>query len=61
MTVYRGTIEKYLQLARDLVRRYDLGTYNAQRLLLLEEELKSLFREESEHSQEKQPALADFM
>jgi DNA polymerase II large subunit len=46
MTVYRGTIEKYLELARDLVRRYDLGTYNAQRLLLLEEELKSLFREE---------------
>jgi DNA polymerase II large subunit len=61
MTVYRGTIEKYLDMARDLVRRYDLGTYNAQRLLLLQEELKSLFREESEQSQEKQPALADFM
>lgn len=59
MTVYRGTIEKYLDLARDLVRRYDLGTYNAQRLLLLQEELKSLFREESE--EKKQPALADFM
>jgi DNA polymerase II large subunit len=61
MTVYRGTIEKYLDLARDLVRRYDLGTYNAQRLRLLQEELKSLFREESEESQGKQPALADFM
>lgn len=61
MTVYRGTIEKYLDLARDLVRRYDLGNYNAQRLFLLQEELKSLFREESEESQEKQPALADFM
>jgi DNA polymerase II large subunit len=61
MTVYRGTIEKYLDLARDLVRRYDLGSYNAQRLFLLQEELKSLFREESEESQEKQPALADFM
>jgi len=61
MTVYRGTIEKYLDLARGLVRRYDLGTYNAQRLLLLQEELKSLFREQSEESQEKQPALADFM
>jgi DNA polymerase II large subunit len=61
MTVYRGTIEKYLNLARDLVRRYDLGTYNAQRLFLLQEELKSLFREESVASQEKQPALADFM
>jgi DNA polymerase II large subunit len=62
MTVYRGTIEKYLELARGLVRRYDLGIYNAQRLLLLEEELKSLFREESEEAQErKQPALADFM
>jgi len=62
MTVYRGTIEKYLDLARDLVRRYDLGTYNAQRLLLLQEELKSLFREEGEEKEEKkQPALADFM
>jgi len=59
MTVYRGTIEKYLDLARDLVRRYDLGTYNAQRLLLLQEELKSLFHEESE--EKKQPALADFI
>lgn len=59
MTVYRGTIEKYLDLARDLVRRYDLGTYNAQRLLLLQEELKSLFREETE--EKKQPALADFI
>jgi DNA polymerase II large subunit len=59
MTVYRGTIEKYLDLARDLVRRYDLGAYNAQRLMLLQEELKSLFREESEP--EKQPALADFI
>ena len=59
MTVYRGTIEKYLDMARDLVRRYDLGAYNAQRLMLLQEELKSLFREESEP--EKQPALADFI
>ena len=59
MTVYRGTIEKYLDLARDLVRRYDLGAYNAQRLMLLQEELKSLFREESEPK--KQPALADFL
>jgi len=59
MTVYKGTIEKYLDLARDLVRRYDLGAYNAQRLMLLQEELKSLFREESEP--EKQPALADFI
>lgn len=59
MTVYRGTIEKYLDLARDLVRRYDLGTYNAQRLLLLQEELKSLFHEETEEN--KQPALADFI
>jgi DNA polymerase II large subunit len=62
MTVYRGTIEKYLELARDLVRRYDLGTYNAQRLLLLQEELRSLFRAESEGEQQKnQPALADFI
>ena len=59
MTVYRGTIEKYLDLAQDLVRRYDLGAYNAQRLALLQDELKSLFSEDSEP--EKQPALVDFL
>jgi DNA polymerase II large subunit len=65
MTVYRGTVEKYLDLARDLVKRYHLGTYNEQRLLLLEEELKSLFRgqreQRDEDEAEKQPALADFI
>jgi len=59
MTVYRGTIEKYLDLARDLVRRYDLGTYNSQRLVLIQEELKSLFQEETQ--EKKQPVLADFV
>jgi len=59
MTVYRGTIEKYLDLARDLVRRYDLGTYDSQRLVLIQEELKSLFQEDAE--EKKQPVLADFV
>jgi len=60
MTVYRGTIEKYLDIARDLVRRYDLGAYNEQRLLLLEEELKSLFSEQV-IEEKQQPALLDFI
>ncbi len=58
LTVYRGTVEKYLHVARDLVKRYNLGTYNEQRLLLIEEEIKSLFQESQE--EKKQQVLGDF-
>jgi DNA polymerase II large subunit len=59
MTVYRGTIEKYLDLASGLVERYDLGAYAAQRLLLIRGELASLFREEGEDR--KQLGLSNFL
>jgi DNA polymerase II large subunit len=59
LTVYRGGVEKYLTVAEDLVKRYSLGEYHKQRLLLLREEIKSLF---SEHQEEgKQPSLAEFV
>jgi DNA polymerase II large subunit len=59
LTVYRGGVEKYLTVAEDLVKRYNLGEYHKQRLLLLHEEIKSLF---SEHQEEgKQPSLAEFV
>lgn len=59
LTVYRGTIEKYLNVARDLVKRYDLGKYHEQRLTMLQQEIDSLFREVEERK--KQPVLGDFM
>jgi DNA polymerase II large subunit len=59
MTVYKGSVEKYLTVAQDLVKRYDLGQYHQQRLLLLKEEIKSLFNEREE--KKKQPTLAQYV
>jgi DNA polymerase II large subunit len=59
LTVYRGSVEKYLTLAQDLVKRYNLGKYHEQRLLLLHEEINSLFNEQEE--KKKQPTLAQFV
>ena len=59
LTVYRGSVEKYLTVAQDLVKRYNLGKYHEQRLLLLHEEINSLFNEQEE--KKKQPTLAQFV
>jgi DNA polymerase II large subunit len=58
LTVYKGGVEKYLNVAEDLVKRYKLGAYHEQRLVLLREEIKSLFNEQEER---KQPSLAQFV
>jgi DNA polymerase II large subunit len=59
LTVYRGSVEKYLIVAQDLVKRYKLGKYHEQRLLLLHDEINSLFNEQEE--KKKQPTLAQFI
>ncbi|HUK26794.1 MAG TPA: DNA polymerase II large subunit [Candidatus Acidoferrales bacterium] len=59
LTVYRGSVEKYLTVAQDLVKRYDLGKYHEQRLVLLHEEINSIFSEHEE--KKKQPTLAQFV
>ncbi len=56
-TVYRGGIEKYLDAAHQLVQKYGLSEYYAQRLSLVEEEINSLF----EGKKPKQVRLADFV
>jgi len=56
-TVYRGGIEKYLNAAHQLVQKYGLPEYYAQRLSLVEEEINSLF----EGKKPKQISLADFV
>jgi DNA polymerase II large subunit len=43
MTVYRGGIEKYLEIAKTFVEKYKLNNYYAQRLSLIEEEIASIF------------------
>jgi len=58
LTVHRGTIEKYIEVARDIIKRYDLGKYHEERLQLIEDEIESLFMEEDG---KKQRVLGEFM
>jgi DNA polymerase II large subunit len=58
LTVYKGGVEKYLTVAQDLVNRYNLGRYHTQRLILLRQEINSMFNEPEE---KKQPSLGQFV
>jgi len=57
LTVYRGGIEKYLEAANQLVRKYGLPGYYVQRLTLVQEEINSIF----EGKKPRQISLRDFM
>ncbi|MDH5791631.1 MAG: DNA polymerase II large subunit, partial [Candidatus Bathyarchaeota archaeon] len=63
MTVYKGGIEKYLKPAMELVERYQLDDYYADRLKLVWDEISSLFpgEEEEEEPEDKQISLTAFM
>jgi len=56
LTVFKGTIEKYLEITKELVEKYDIGEYYRQRLNLIYIELQSIFK-----SCEKQKALSEFI
>ena len=57
LTVHKGSIEKYLEVAEELVNRYDIGEYHRQRLQLIKGEINSLFAGGDE---QKQLVLGDF-
>lgn len=57
LTINKGGIEKYLQISRDIVERYELPAYLKQRLELVEREIKSIF----EDDKIKQMGLSDFL
>ncbi len=63
MTVYKGGIVKYLVPALDMVERYGLDSYYFDRLMLVKDEIASLFPEVgvNEETEEKQISLKDFM
>jgi DNA polymerase II large subunit len=63
LTVYKGGIEKYVSPALGLVNRFDLDGYYGDRLGLVREELRSIFKEEEEVEEQldKQINLTDFM
>ena len=56
LTVYRGGIEKYLEAAQRLVEKYNLPKYYSQRILLMKEEINTLF----ESKKPKQVSLTEF-
>ncbi len=57
LTINKGGIEKYLQISRDIVNKYNLPPYLRQRLELIEKEIKSIF----EDDKVKQLGLSDFL
>lgn len=57
LTINKGGIEKYLEISREIVVRYDLPVYLKQRLELLGREIKSIF----EDDKAKQMGLTDFL
>ncbi len=56
LTVYRGGIEKYLDAAQQLIDKYELPNYYAQRIALMRDEIESLF----DNKKPKQVSLTDF-
>ncbi len=56
LTISRGSIEKYLELSKQLVEKYSLPHYLKQRLMLVEREIESIF----ESDQSKQFSLSDY-
>lgn len=56
LTVYRGGIEKYLEAAEHIIRKYKLPKYYTQRVALVRDEINALF----ESKKPRQISLTDF-
>mgnify|MGYP007082049689 CR=1 FL=1 len=56
LTIYQGTIEKYLEIAKKLSNDYSLPAYMIQRLDLVGKEIDSVF-----NSKSRQKGIGDFM
>jgi DNA polymerase II large subunit len=63
LTVHKGGIEKYLEPAIQIVKKYGLDNYYMDRLNLVKEEIQDIFVEEEKPVNEpsKQFSLTDFM
>ena len=56
LTISRGSVEKYLELSKNLAEKYALPSYLRQRIMLIEREIASVF----ENDKSKQFSLADY-
>ncbi len=61
LTVSKGSIEKYLEMAIEIAKRYELEAYMQQRLQLIKEEINSLFGSEDEEAKTGQFNLGRFV
>lgn len=57
MTIHEGSIKKYLQIAKDVIKNYGLKPYLYQKVEIAEEDIDSLFRDKDA---ENQKSLSDF-
>lgn len=57
LTVSKGSVEKYLQVTKDLIEQYSLDNYLRQRVNILEMSISSVF----DHDGIKQVSLSDFL
>ncbi len=57
LTIHRGGIVKYLEIAKNLCKRYGLSLYLKQRLELVQREVENVFKDEKK----KQTGLAEFL
>jgi len=55
--VHEGSVKKYLEMSRDICRRYKISEYTRQRVEVLDLAIDSTFGEEKQQ----QLGLADFM
>lgn len=62
LTVHKGTVVKYLAMAKSLVDKYHLDNYLKQRLLMVEQSINSIFSNAEEPLlDKKQVKLSDFL
>ncbi len=61
LTVYRGSVEKYLEVAAWLARKYGVEDYYKQRIDLISDEIDLVFAGEKEAERKKETALTSFM
>jgi DNA polymerase II large subunit len=57
MTIHEGSIKKYLEIAKNLIKDYELKPYLYQKVILAEEDISSLFVDKEE---KKQKSLSNF-
>ncbi len=57
MTIHEGSIKKYVEVAKNLIKDNDLKPYLYQKLILAEEDINSLFVDKEE---KKQKSLSNF-